>query len=600
MRALAAAATCIALVVHGTAARAAATAQQPQSPAPHWAYVPPVRPVPPRDDMAPIDAFVQVHLDAAGLAPSPRASRETLIRRLSLDLIGLPPTLDEIDAFVADARPDAYEQLVDRLLASPHYGERWAVPWLDLARYGDSNGFNFDASRKIWAWRDWVVRALNDDVPYDRFTVLQLAGDLLPRADDDARIATGFHRNTMLNNEGGVDAEEARWERLLDRAATTATVWLGSTFRCAQCHDHKYDPISQRDFYALVAFFEPAAEVDLATGGTKTMVMQERADTAASTVLRRRGSYDLPDERVAAGTPAALHAWPSGEPHNRLGLARWLASPQNPLFARVQVNRLWAALFSAPLCETPEDFGHRAPPPLHRELLDWLAVEFAAGGWSQKRLLRTIVQSATYQRSAVSTAAQRERDPQNRLLAHGARFRLDAEFVRDVALAASGLLSPKLGGPPVFPVQADISGIVPTNKVDLAWQLSAGDDRYRRGLYTYWRRTAPFVQNAVFDAPSREQCTVQRLRTDTPLQALVGLNDPGLFEAAQALGRRMQQAPGDDRGRLLFGFRLCTSRPPTARELDRLQQSLAAEPAAMAWTMVANALLNLDETLCRG
>jgi hypothetical protein len=573
--------------------------QQPQQ-APHWAYVPPVRPVPPRDDILPIDAFVQARLDEAGVAPSPRAAKETLIRRLSLDLIGLPPTLDEIDAFVADARADAYEQLVDRLLASPHYGERWAVPWLDLARYGDSNGFNFDAPRKIWPWRDWVVRALNDDMPYDRFTVLQLAGDLLAAADDDARIATGFHRNTMLNNEGGVDADEARWERLLDRAATTATVWLGSTFRCAQCHDHKYDPISQRDFYALVAFFEPAAEVDLATGGTKTMVLQERADVAAATVLRRRGSYDLPDERVAAGTPAALHGWPAGEPHNRLGLAHWLASPQNPLFARVHVNRLWAALFGAPLCETPEDFGHRAPPPLHRELLDWLAVEFAQGGWSQKRLLRTIVLSATYQRSAAATATQRERDPQNRLWSRGARFRLDAEFVRDVALACGGLLSPKIGGPPVFPLQADISGIVPTNKVDLAWNVSAGDDRWRRSLYTYWRRTAPFVQNAVFDAPSREQCTVQRPRTDTPLQALVGLNDPGLFEAAQALGRRMQQAPGDERARLAFGFRLCTARPPTARELDRLQGALAAEPAAMAWTMVANALLNLDETLCRG
>ncbi|MFY9341246.1 MAG: DUF1549 and DUF1553 domain-containing protein [Planctomycetota bacterium] len=614
-------------------------APSPDTPATHWTYVAPVRPQPPRADVHPIDAFLLPKLAAAGLTPAPEANRATLLRRLSFDLIGLPPTIAELDAFLANNAPDAYEREVDRLLASPHFGERLATPWLDLARYADTNGFNFDSPRAIWKWRDWLIDAFNRDLPFDRFTVLQLAGDLMPDAGDEGRIATGFHRNTPLNDEGGVDADEARWFRLLDRATTTATVWLGATLACAQCHDHKYDPIRQRDFYALVAFFEPAAEQTLelptaqqaaarealrarvrelkADGAPakevaaaekkakeapidSTLVLAERADVAAATALHPTGAFDSRGGVVQADVPQALGPpWPADAPRNRLGLAQWLTRPDHPLVARVQVNRLWALLFGRPLVASAEDFGIKMTPPEHRELLDWLATEFVRVGWSQKALLRTLITSAAYRRSAATSDADRERDPHNRLLARGPRFRLTAEQVRDGQLVAAGLLVDTTFGPPVFPLQADTSGVIPTNKTDTRWRPSGGADRHRRAIYTFWRRTATFVQFATFDAPSREQCTVLRQHTNTPLQALSGLNDPAAWAAAQELGSRMVAVAGDDRARLAFGFRACTSREPDARELDRLAAALLAESPDLRWSLVANALLNLDEALTR-
>ncbi|MCC7061447.1 MAG: DUF1553 domain-containing protein [Planctomycetes bacterium] len=572
-----------------------------QPPTKHWAYLPPVRKPVPDGYASPIDAWLAGPQQQAGLAPAPPADRATLLRRVTQDLIGLPPTLAELDAFLADEQPQAYERLVDRLLASPHYGERWAVPWLDLARYGDSDGFNFDKPRSMWLYRDWVIDALNLDLPFDRFTQEQLAGDLLPDATEATRIATGFQRNTMLNDEGGVDADEARWERLLDRASTTATVWLGSTFHCARCHDHKFDPISQADFYGLVAFFETQDETQLQRADTqKTLVLQERAGARPETHLRLRGASDSKGPLVVAHTPAALHAWPKDAPLDRLGLARWLCAEDNPLVARVHCNRLWDELFGQPLVDTPEDFGQQAPPPLHQDLLDWLALEFVRVGWHQKALLRTIVLSDAYRRSAAASHEHLRIDPHNRLLARGARFRLDAERLRDTWLAPAGLLSPKVGGPSVYPLQADTSGVVPTNKVSMKWPTSAGDDRWRRGVYTYWRRTAPFVAFSVFDAPSREQCQVRRQRTNTPLQALVGLNDPTSQAAAKALADRMLAEKGTPGQQLAFGFRLCTARKPDARELDLLLAALHREPPDVAWVRLACALLNLDETLCRG
>ncbi len=445
----------------------------------HWAYIPPVRAEPPPGYASPIDAWLAGPQRQLGLVLSPPADRATLLRRVYLDLIGLPPTLDEQAAFLADTRADAYESIVDHLLASPHYGERWAQPWLDLARYGDTDGFNFDQARPIWPYRDWVVAAWNDDLPFDRFTVEQLAGDLLPDATESTRIATGFHRNTMQNDEGGVDADEARWERLLDRASTTATVWLGSTFHCARCHDHKYDPISQREFYGFVAFFETQDEAVLVREADrqKTLVLKERPGAVPVTTLRVRGGYDARGEQVPAHVPAALPVWPAGAPFDRLSLARWLCSPDHPLVARVQANRLWDALFGQPLVDTPEDFGRQAPPPRHLALLDWLATELVRGGWRQKPLLRTLVLSEAYRRDATATAAQLEADPQNHCFARGTRFRLDAERIRDTWLVASGLLSQRLGGPPVYPLQADTSGVVPTNKVDMKWPTSQGEDR---------------------------------------------------------------------------------------------------------------------------
>ncbi|HEB51783.1 MAG TPA: DUF1549 domain-containing protein [bacterium] len=572
----------------------------------HWAYRPPVRRDPPVAAATPIDAFLRAKWPAVGLRATGPADRATLVRRLHLDLIGLPPTIAELEAFLGDREPGAYERLVDRLLASPHFGERWAVPWLDLARYGDTNGYNFDGARSIWPYRDWVIRAINDDLPFDRFTVEQLAGDLLPDADESSRIATGFHRNTMLNNEGGADPAEAHWERLIDRASTTATVWLGSTFRCAQCHDHKYDPLSQEEFYGLVAFFETSDEVDLerAADGARTMVLRERPGARPVTRLRIRGAYDNPGREVMAHLPKAygpdLKDVSDSARRDRLTLARWLVHPDNPLTARVAANRVWMELFGSSLVDTPEDYGVSCARPLHLDLLDWLATEYVRLGWSRKRLIRTIVLSAAYRRDAAADEDSVARDPGNRYYARGTRFRLDAERIRDTWLAAAGLLSRKLYGKSVFPLQADTSGVTPMNKVDMRWPVSEGEDRWRRGLYTYWRRTAPFVQFDAFDAPSREICQVRRERSNTPLQALVGWNDPVPVAAAAALAERMRTAAGDERAKLTLGFRLCTSRAPSAIELKLLVEALRNEPCEFAWQRVAIVLLNLDETLCRG
>jgi hypothetical protein len=621
----------------------------------HWAYVKPVRPTPPRDGH-PIDAFVRARLEKEGLAPSPEAPKETLIRRVSLDLVGLPPSPEEVDAFLADAAPGAWERLVDRLLASPHYGERWARPWLDLARYADTNGFNFDSPRTMWRWRDWVIDALNRDLPFTRFTIEQIAGDLLPNATLDQRIAAGFHRNTMLNEEGGVDREEARWETFLDRVNTTATVWLGTTMACAQCHNHKYDPFSQKDFYRLLAFFDHQKEETLellspeqearrselkpelarlkafvkakekddtvevrdakervarltrelkeVEGNTALSFREKPTPPVPSTRVRIRGSYDVPGEIVSCGVPEALHPLPDGASKDRLGLARWLVSEENPLVARVTVNRAWDAFFGRPLVETPEDFGTQGALPAQPELLDWLATEFVRLGWSPKALHRTIVTSATYRQSSRATPALVERDPYNRLLARGPRFRLEAEMIRDQMLAAAGLLSRKIGGPSVYPLQADTSGVVAINKVDTSWTPSPGEDRHRRGLYTYWRRTAPFVMYGAFDAPSRECCIVKRARTNTPLQALVGLNDPAHWDAARGLAGRILAEAGPTRDRIVRAFRLCTARRPDAEELSRIEAALERErregaTELAAWTLVANVLLNLDETLTK-
>jgi hypothetical protein len=571
----------------------------------HWAYRKPLRPDVPADAKHAIDALLQAKWANAGLRGNQDADRETLARRLYLDVIGLPPTVAELEQFLADRKAGAYERLVDRLLASQHYGERWAVPWLDLARYGDTNGYNFDGGRSAWPYRNWLIDALNRDLPFDRFTIEQLAGDLLPDADQGTRIATGFHRNTMLNNEGGVDPKEARWERLIDRASTTGTTWLGSTMHCAQCHDHKYDPVSQREFYGLVAFFETQDEVELkCADGSKTLVLHEKPDAEAVTKLRIRGAFDSPGDDVPAHVPTAfapkLEDVVGDARRDRLALARWLVSPDNPLTARVAVNRIWMELMGQSLVDTPEDYGMQAQPPLHLDVLDWLATEFLRLGWSQKQLVRTIVTSATYRLSAVATKDQLEQDPNNRFYARAPRFRLDAERVRDTWLVASGLLSRKIGGPSVYPLQADTSGVVPMNKVNMNWPTSKGEDRWRRGLYTYWRRTAPFVAFKAFDASSREVCTVRRERSNTPMQALVGLNDPTALAAADALAKRMQEVHGHDGQKLALGFRACTAREPTREELNALRRALAAEPKDCAWQRIAIVLLNLDETLCRG
>jgi hypothetical protein len=879
----------------------------------HWAFVAPKQaPLPavkqPAWPRNAIDRFVLARLEAAGLRPSPQADKYTLIRRLSLDLVGLPPTTEEVDAFVNDSSPGAYERVVDRLLASPQYGERWARPWLDLARYADTNGYEKDRPRSIWPYRDWVIKALNSDLPFDQFTIEQIAGDMLPGATLDQRIATGFHRNTMLNEEGGIDPLEFRFHAMADRVAVTGTAWLGLTLGCAQCHTHKFDPVSHREYYQFMALLNNADEPDLdlpdprldkihqenlreaerllaklpehwpaAEGRSTEEIIEERFDqwlqaerkrtvewrairpTAASsnrplltvedddsifvsgdttkqdtyqlefpaqtgsiTALRlealpdprlpahgpgmtyyegakgdfflneftlhadgepmkfsratgsysknrfgkgetvassaidgdhqtgwsvfdrpgerhtavfvleqprasprelritmtfgrhyasslgrfrisvtsdsrggeardlaeeteslllapdekltadergklreafllqaaevakqaqevrrlrqppsyattlvmrerppvnprpthrhHRGEFLQPKELVQPATLAVLPPIPDDEPRNRLGLARWLVSPRNPLTARVTVNRAWAAFFGRGIVVSLQDFGYQGEPPTHPDLLDWLAVGFVRNGWSLKRLHKQIVMSATYQQSSRVTPELLVKDPDNRLLARGPRVRLEAELIRDSVLRASGLLSTMIGGPSVYPPQPE-SVTTEGAYGALPWKASEGADRVRRSLYTFSKRTAPFAMYATFDAPSGEACVARRDVSNTPLQALTLLNDVTFQEAAQALGRKLTARGGSVESRATELFRRCLSRPPSPLELADLtsfynaQRSRFAaselDAAAMAgegagdvnqraaWTALARVLFNFDETIVK-
>ncbi len=693
-----------------------AAAPRPSAASRHWSFQP-VRDDPPpavgntrwpRNDL---DRFVLARLEREGIAPSPEAGRVTLIRRLSLDMLGLPPDPGEVDRFLADRAPDAYERLVERLLGSPHYGERWGRHWLDAARYADTNGFGFDRPRVMWRWRDWVIGALNRDLPFDQFVVEQIAGDLLDGATIEQRIATGFHRNTMINQEGGVDQEQYRIEAVFDRVSTTGAVFLGLTVGCAQCHDHKYDPVSQREFYQLFAFFNnqdeptipvvPAAEVgvyrrlkadfdlerlrlqaeiarrqseivDLIPQWEKTLtadqkkklpdtiqeilavpagrrtleqvieiekvfkendpVWQQRtqalevlADTPNASnpgahtamVLAEReqarpshvligGDFLRPGVEVKPATPAALPPLEvePGRTRNRLDLARWLASGKNPLVARVAVNRVWEQYFGRGLVKSSEDFGAQGDRPTHPELLDWLATRFRKQGWSLKALHRLIVTSATYRQSSDWRVDLAGKDPENLLLARFPRLRVEAEIVRDIALSAAGLIRLEVGGPSVFSPQPP--RVTDLSRGNLVWIDAIGGARYRRGMYTFWKRTSPYPSLAAFDAPAADVATVRRNRSNTPLQALTTLNDVLFVEAAHGLARRvLKESPPDAASRLRHAFRLCLGREPDGVEKDTLATLLESERAGSAgreetaWFGLARVLLNLDETITR-
>jgi len=679
----------------------------------HWAYVPVQRPAEPEVNQTkwvqnPIDRFILAKLEGLGLEPEPPVDRAKLLRRLALDLTGLAPTPELLQEFLADPSPSAYERAVDRLLAEPTYGEHWARMWLDAARYADSQGYAQDEVRTIWKYRDWVISAFNRDLPFDRFTREQLAGDLFPEPTEEQLIATAFHRNTMTNTEGGTDDEEFRHAAVVDRTNTTGTVWLAMTVGCAQCHTHKFDPITLEEYYRLFAIFNqttdrdqpdnspvheswtaeqlarkaelderlklleagaaerklaehiaareagitpehplPEAEqVELAEwkkqleeenrelaevrgelGGIRpvtTPVMQELpAESRRQTRIAIRGSFSTPGAEVAAGVPAVLKGGEQVE--NRLQLADWLVDRRHPLTARVAVNRLWAQVFGEGLVETLDDFGSQGALPSHPELLDWLADEFIAGGWSQKRLLKLIVMSATYQQDSRVTSRKLELDPQNRWLSRSPRYRLSAEQIRDTALQAAGLLSSKMYGPPVYPPQPK-TGLSSAFGGSLDWDPSPGEDRYRRAIYTLLRRTNPYPSFLALDATSRTVCTVRRIRTNTPVSAFVTLNDPVFIECAQNLAQRILAAPvAGDAERINLGFELAVSRAVKPEEQTEVLRLLDAERAryraapelarAMsgatgefseadaveraAWTVVANVLLNLDEALTR-
>jgi hypothetical protein len=565
----------------------------------HWAFLPLTAELPPSVSPSvsqsaakhPIDRFIRAPLTDQGLQPAPPAPPHTQLRRISLDLTGLPPSPADLQRFSAawQLDPDrAYFEAVDRLLASPAYGERFGRWWLDQARYADSHGYSIDAPREMWLYRDWVIRSLNADLPFDRFTVEQLAGDLLPDAGESQRVATGFHRNTQINQEGGIDKEQFRIESVFDRVATTGTVWLGLSVGCAQCHDHKFDPISQLDYYRLFAIFnnqdEPALKVELAAGQTvSALVLAERAEPRESHLLIK-GDFTRPAERVA---PGGLHALPPmvprGEQIDRLDLANWLVDGRNPLVARVLVNRLWLQFFGRGLVETEDDFGLQGASPSHPQLLDWLAAELQRRQWRIKDLVRLIVTSGTYRQSSMLTADGTERDPYNVWFARQTRLRLDAELVRDAALLASGQLALQVGGPPVFPPIPE--GVMAQGQVKRAWTESPGADRYRRGLYTFRFRATPPPSLSVFDAPDGVSSCTRRLRSNTPLQALTLMNDRGFFELAEALAGVI-----DTEG-LQAAFVRCTSRIPSDRELEVLQR--------LDRLTAARVLLNLDETYNR-
>ena len=846
----------------------------------HWAFEVPRKsalpPVKNRDwPRGSIDRFILQRLEQEGLMPAEDADRLVWLRRVSLDLTGLPPTLETADRFLEDPSADAYAKVVDQLLKSKSFGEHWARVWLDLARYADTRGYEKDRHRDIWRYRDWVIDALNSDMPYDQFTLEQLAGDLLPDRTSDQVLATAFHRNTMTNEEGGTDNEEFRVAAVKDRVDTTIQVWMGLTMGCAKCHTHKYDPISLSDYYSFYAFFNqtldndtedplfltPTAEQkrriddlkkrlknleNLATGpdwdkqfgewkrqlekqplwsplkltssesrqkvrltqkpggeilaegnrpdkDTWTLEFElapnrkytalridhlprsvgggnwpdanvalqeisaeltdETGDVRELKLLRPRASFSqrgwdvrqaidgdlrvgwaisprfaeqqaalfefakpvsggklrirlvqeygqgllLARSRFSVSThrsdwitpevqpdlkelflsrvfpptrekyslreklkselanlekslprtpvmlerdsgkrrvtrihsrgnflepadtvqPAVLTGFgplPDGAQPDRSGVARWLLSPENPLTARVMVNRIWARIFGIGLVETEEDFGTQGLPPSHPELLDWLAVDFREQGWSLKRLIRQMVLSRTYRQASGISPDLSRADPRNRLLGRGPRFRLSAEMIRDQALAASGLLTKKIGGPSVMPPQP--GGIWKSTYSGLQWKNATGPDRYRRGLYTYLKRTSPYPAMQTFDAGSGEVCQVRRIRTNTPLQALVGLNDPAFFEAAGALAVRMDQSSGELKSKLVNGFRSVLIRHPEQYEIERLEklyhslkdaieneqellQSAGVPDGNARLVVIANVLLNLDETLSK-
>ena len=670
-----------------------------------------------------IDSFILSKMEAEGLTPSIDQSSDRLIRRVYLDLIGIPPPIDQVDSFLLDPSKEHYEEIVDNLLSSENFGEKWAISWLDLARYADSDGYQRDGFRNVWPYRDWVIRALNADMRYDQFTIEQLAGDLIKDASENQKIATGFNRGPTLNLEAGTDPEEDRVKQVVDRVNTTATVWLGTSLECAQCHDHKHDPFSIKDYYSMFAFFnntpiegkrrpngndasmdysgtdikvtlseeelmkrksaseavsldeqkyvskvkelcdnisdeqlnnsnkkhpkevqlvrksdisykdalaidkvflKKSKSADILAGlkanininknranggkfqiGYTSRVMKEREKERETRVLLR-GDFTNPGEIVIADTPSTLFKFSKHFQRNRLGLAKWIVSEENPLTARVAVNRIWAELFGKGIVTSIEDFGYNGAKPTHPKLLDWLAVTFqSVDDWSMKKIIRRIVLSSTYRQSSKFSNNNLEEDPLNEFYSRGPRNRLSAELIRDNALTISGLISKKMFGRPVRPKQPNNFWRV-IGEVDNNYYTSEGEDLYRRGVYTVWRRSAHYPSFANFDAPTRGACSVKRESSNTPLQALTLLNDPVFVEMARAFSKRIikETREMNTTQQLNHAFRLALSRPPKDSELKALKKMLFISldtdgSSESAWFEIATTILNLHETITK-
>ena len=595
----------------------------------HWAFVPPQKqPLPeidrsdwPRNE---IDHFVLAQQEQKGLEPNDPADKERLLRRVSLDLTGLPPTIEMMDRFLADNGPTAYEKIVEELLKQPAYGEKMAIHWLDLARYADSYGYQDDGYRTQWPWRDWVIDAFNRNLPYNQFVSWQLAGDLLPNATREQILATAFNRNHKITEEGGVIPEEYRSSYVTDRTDLFGKGLLGVTLECAHCHDHKYDPFSIKEYYQLYAFFNNVREVGIESviGGPETYAKNPRMeitnnevdsvlqfinktdtgklivsvmgdiDTIRPTHVLIRGNYDAPGEPVQAGTPAAILSFDQRLPKNRLGLAQWLFDRRNPLTARVYVNLLWQEFFGKGLVKTTGDFGMQGELPSHPALLDWLAVEFMEHGWDIKYLIRKMVTSATYRQSSVATKEKLAVDPDNILLARGPRYRLHAELIRDLVLSSSGLLNRSIGGPSVKPYQPPglWEGATSGRGLLSIYVQDHGEKLYRRGMYTLIKRTVPPASMAIFDASNRDICEMRRLRTNTPLQALVMMNDPAVLEASRVLAARLLQQPVGMDQKITEAFRLIVGRKPRPKELELLQGYYRAALASLTPDAASRAL----------
>jgi hypothetical protein len=576
---------------------------------PHWAFIPPKQPAIPEveDEDWPrneIDHFILAKIEAKDLSPNEVADKERLLKRVSFDITGLPPTIEMQEKFLDDNSESAYEKIVDQLLAQPQYGEKMAAYWMDVARYADSHGYQDDGLRTMWPWRDWVIHAFNQNYPYDQFLTWQLAGDLLPNPTREQLLATGFNRNHKITQEGGVIDEEYRIEYVTDRTNTFGKTFLALTFECAKCHDHKYDPILQKDYYSTFAFFNQVPEKGLLgdimvasladppkmkitskevdellsfinkkdTAAVEVMIMQD-APEKRPTYLLKRGAYDAPADRVHVGLPEAIMPFDSLKyGNNRLGLAKWLIDKKNPLTSRVFVNRMWQEFFGRGLVKTSGDFGMQGEMPSHPELLDWLATDFIANGWNIKRLVTQLVTSATYMQSTVVSTEKRATDPENILLARGPRTRMSVETIRDMALASSGLLVKEIGGPSVKPYQPKgIWELTTSGRGILARYVQDHEDKlYRRGLYSFIKRTVPPPVMLVFDASNRDQCEVNRLRTNTPLQALVMLNDPLVLEASRVFAEKLTQQELSTEEKILHAFRSIACRQPKEEELNLL------------------------------
>ena len=583
---------------------------------PHWAFIAPQKPkLPEADDdwvKNEIDHFVYAKMDEKGLKPNEEADKERLLKRVSFDLIGLPPSIEMQERFLKDNSPNAYEKMVDELLKNKHFGEKMAISWLDVARYADSHGYQDDGLRTMWPWRDWVIHAFNSNYPYSKFLTWQLAGDLLPNPSKEMLLATGFNRNHKITQEGGVIDEEYRIEYVTDRTNTFGKAFLALTFECAHCHDHKYDPISQKDYYRTFAFFNQVPEKGLFgtidasfadppnmkittedvnsilkfinkkdTAKVMVMVMKDSSKVRPTYILNR-GNYDSHGEMVGVGIPKAIMPFDTNKlEKNRLGLAKWMLDARNPLTARVYVNRIWASFFGRGIVKTLGDFGMQGELPSHPELLDWLAVDFRENGWDIKRLVKQIVMSATYRQSSTITEKHLKTDPENIFLARSTRMRFPAENVRDHVLASSGVLNEEIGGPSVKPYQPKgLWEVATSGRGTLARYVQDHEsDLYRRGMYVFIKRTVPPPSMLIFDASNRDQCEVQRSRTNTPLQALVMMNDPQTMEGARVLAENLMSENTPLETKLEKAFRRIICRKPKAKELDILTQYFESEKA---------------------